>query len=184
MPVRHPRGGDARRAGAGGARPRAHAAPALARWAGLLVCVRRGFGRPLALRRLLTGDGFWRFPHVAISDQAVYRRLARDGTGPLERLFRRVSVALAARLAPYAATGLAPFAAGVYALAETTLDRVARLLHALRAAPARPPALLPGTPAGLFDLRRQQRARVAHVADPHQKEKVALSKFAPQPPRI
>ena len=63
--------------------------PALALWAGLLVCVLRGFGSHLALWRLLTGGDFWRFPRVAISDQALYHRLARDGTGPLERLFHR-----------------------------------------------------------------------------------------------
>jgi hypothetical protein len=147
--------------------------PAVCLWAGLVVCVLRGFGSHLALWRLLSGHGLWQFPRVAVSDQAVYHRLARDGTAPLEALFRHISALLADRLAPYAATALAPFAAGVYALDETTLDRVARLLPALRAAPARDPALLPGKLAGLFDLRRQQWARVAHIPDPRQNEKVA-----------
>lgn len=147
--------------------------PAVCLWAGLLVCVLRGFSSHLALWRLLAGRGLWQFPRVAVSDQAVYHRLARDGTGPLEALFAQVSAVLADRLAPYAATTLAPFAAGVYALDETTLDRVARLLPALRAAPARDPALLPGKLAGLFDLRRQQWHRVAHQPDPRQNEKVA-----------
>ena len=145
--------------------------PAMCLWAGLLVCVLRGFGSHLALWRLLSGRGLWRFPRAAISDQAVYHRLARDGTAPLERLFAQLSALLAERLAPYAATALAPFAAGVYALDETTLDRVARLLPALRGAAGA--ALLPGKLAGLFDLRRQQWARVAHQPDPQQNEKVA-----------
>jgi DDE family transposase len=147
--------------------------PAVCLWAGLLVCVLRGFGSHLALWRLLSGQGLWQFPRVAVSDQAVYHRLARDGTAPLERLFAQISALLADRLAPYATTALAPFAAGVYALDETTLDRVARRLPALRSAPARDPALLPGKLAGLFDLRRQQWARVAHLPDPRQNEKVA-----------
>lgn len=132
----------------------------------------RGFGSHLAVWRLLTGSDFWRFPRVAISDQALYHRLARDGTAPMEQLFRQLSALLADRLAPYAAAELAPFASGVYALDETTLDRVARLLPALRAGPAGA-AALPGKLAGLFDLRRQQWARVAHQADPQQNEKVA-----------
>lgn len=147
--------------------------PAVCLWAGLVVCVLRGFASQLALWRLLAGGDFWRFPRVATSDPAVYHRLARDGTAPLERLFAQVSAVLADRLAPYVATSLAPFAAGVYALDETTLDRVARRLPALREAPARDPALLPGKLAGLFDLRRQPWARVAHRPDPRQNEKVA-----------
>jgi Transposase DDE domain len=147
--------------------------PALCLWAGLLVCVLRGFGSHLAPWRRRAGQGLWQFPRVAISDQAVYHRLARDGTAPLERLFAQVRAVRAARLAPYAATALAPFAAGVYALGETTPGRVARLLPARRAAPARDPALLPGKLAGLVDLRRQQWARVAQRPDPRQHEEVA-----------
>src|SRR5690348_12717124 len=77
--------------------------PAVCLWAGLLVCVLRGFGSHLALWRLLSGRGLWPFPRVAISDQAVYHRLARDGTAPLERLFAQLSALLAERLAPYVA---------------------------------------------------------------------------------
>jgi hypothetical protein len=140
---------------------------------GLLVCVLHGFSSHLALWRLLTAHGLWRFPRVAISDQALYHRLARAGTAPLERLFHQLSALLAARLAPYAATALAPFASGVYALDQMVLDRVARLLPALRGLPAGAAALLPGQLAGLFDLRRQQWARVEYLADPQQNEKVA-----------
>jgi hypothetical protein len=157
--------------------------PALTLWAGLLVCVLHGFASHLALWRLLTARGLWRLPRVAISDQALYHRLARDGTAPLERLFRQLSAVLAARLAPYAATSLAAFASGVYALDQMTLDRVARLLPALRALPAGAAALLPGVLAGLFDLRHQQWARVQYLADPQQNEKVvAREMVADLPP--
>jgi hypothetical protein len=147
--------------------------PALCLWAGLLVCVLHGFTSHRALWRLLTGQGLWHLPRLPLSDQALYHRLARDGTAPLERLFAHLSALLADRLAPYAATGLAPFAAAVYALDETTLDQVARLLPAVRALPAGAAALLPGKLAGLFDLRRQQWARVDYIEHPQQNEKVA-----------
>lgn len=147
--------------------------PALCLWMGLLVCVLQGWSRYQALWRLLTSQGLWQGPRVTLSDQAIYHRLARDGTAPLERLLAHLSTVLADRLAPYAATGLAPFAAGVYALDETTLDRVARLLPALRPVPAGGAALLPGKLASLFDLRRQQWVRVQHLPDPQQNEKVA-----------
>ena len=146
--------------------------PALCLWAGLLVCVLHGFSSYLSLWRVLSGVGLWAFPRSAITDQALYARLARDGTGPLERVFAHISTLLADRLAPYTATTLAPFATAVYALDETTLDQVARLLPALREVPAKT-AVLPGKLAGLFDLRRQQWARVEYIEHPQQNEKVA-----------
>lgn len=147
--------------------------PALCLWAGLLVCVLHGFGSYLALWRLLTSHGLWHFPRLPLTDQALYNRLARDGTGSLERLFAHLSTLLADRLAPYVEARLAPFATAVYAVDEMTLDQVARLLPALRGLPAGAAALLPGKLAGLFDLRRQQWARVEYRAAPHQNEKVA-----------
>lgn len=147
--------------------------PALCLWAGLLVCVLHGFGSYLALWRLLTSHGLWHFPRFPVTDQALYHRLARDGTGPLERLLAHLSTLLADRLAPYAPATLAAFATAVYALDEMTLDQIARLLPALRGLPPGAAALLPGKLAGLFDLRRQQWARVESIADPQQNEKVA-----------
>jgi DDE family transposase len=146
---------------------------ALGLWGGLLVCVLHGFSSYLDLWRLLTGLGLWQTPTVAVSDQALYARLARDGTGPLERLFAHLSTLLADRLAPWTTTALAPFAAGVYALDEMTLDQVARLLPARRGVPAGAAALLPGKLTGVFDLRRQQWARVEYQADAQQNEKLA-----------
>ena len=147
--------------------------PALALWAGLLVCVLRGFSSQLALWRLLSAGQFWFYPRFPISDQAVYRRLAQAGTVPLERLFHQISTVLADRLSPYAATDLAPFATAVVALDETTLDAVARTLPALRDLPPGDTRLLPGQLAGVFDLRRQQWRHIQHHAQPHQNEKVA-----------
>jgi hypothetical protein len=147
--------------------------PALALWAGLLVCVLRGFSSQLALWRLLSAGQFWFYPRFPLSDQAVYRRLEQAGTAPVERLFHQVRTVLAARLAPYAATDLAPFATEVVALDETTLDAVARTLPALQALPKGKAQVLPGKLAGVFDLRRQLWWHLQHHANPQQNEKVA-----------
>ena len=160
---------EARRPGPG--RPRV--LPGLCLWAGLLVCVLRGFGSQLQLWRLLTSHGLWRFPRVPITDQALYNRLARAGTAPLEHLFAQVSQVLAGRLAPYADPTLAPFAAAVVAIDESTLDQIARLLPALRTLPVGDSGLLPGKLAGLFDVRLQQWRQVLHVPNPLQNSKVA-----------
>ena len=147
--------------------------PALALWAGLLVCVLRGHGSQQALWRLLSGAGLWDYPRFPVTDQAVRNRLAGGGTEELVRLFRQLSALLAARLAPYADATLAPFAAEVVALDASTLDQLARTLPALRGVPPGDDALLPGKLAGRFDLRRQQWQLVRHRADPHENDKVA-----------
>lgn len=147
--------------------------PALGLWAGLLVCVLHGFSSQLALWRLLTSGNLWFFPRFSFSDQAVYKRLAQEGTAPLERLFHQVRTALAERLNGVAQDTLAPFATAVMALDETTLDQVARTLPPLRPVPDGDPRLLPGKLAGLFDIRRQQWHRVQFLAEARQNEKVA-----------
>lgn len=164
-----------RRTPPGRGRPRV--LPALARWGGLLVCVLEGFQPQAARWRLLTLRGRWDYPRFALRDQAIYHRLARDGTAALERLFGQVGTLLAARLAPYQDRTLAAFAAGVYALDQMTLDRVARLLPALRAGPAGDRRLLPGKLGARFDLRRPQFAHVEHHADPRQNEQVAARRL-------
>lgn len=146
--------------------------PATALWAGLLVCVLRGFSSQLDLWRLLALGQLWDYPRYPLSDQAIYARLAAGGTQPLATLFAQTSQVLAARVAPYAATDLASFATEVVALDHTDLDPIARRLPALRDLPPGDARLLPGQLAGLFDLRRQQWRHVQVIADPHQNEKV------------
>ena len=147
--------------------------PALGLWAGLLVCVLHGFSSQLALWRLLTSGNLWSYPRFPLSDQAVYKRLASDGTAPLERLFHQIRTALADRLAGVVHADLAPFATEVLALDETTLDQVARTLPPLREVPDGDARLLPGKLAGLFDIRRQQWRAVQFLAEARQNEKVA-----------
>src|SRR3954463_15829474 len=88
---------EAARSGPG--RPRV--LPSLCLWAGLLVCVLRGFGSYPALWRLLSQRQLWFYPRFPVSDQTVYNRLAQAGTAPLEQLFAHITAVLAARLAPY-----------------------------------------------------------------------------------
>ena len=156
--------------GSGPGRPRI--LPSLALWAGLLVCVLRGFTSQLDLWRLLNLHQLWFYPRFPIGDQAIYKRLAAGGTQPLEDLFTQTSQVLADRLAPFANTALAPFATAVMALDHTDLDQIARRLPALREIPKGDHRLLPGQLGGLFDLRRQQWHTVQFIANPHQNEKV------------
>jgi len=160
---------ETRRPGPG--RPRV--LPAFALWGGVLVCVLRGMTSQRAVWRLLTARRLWHYPRFALSDQAVYKRLADSDTSPLERVFTAVSRILTDRVAPWTARGLAPFASEVVAIDETTLDQVARTLPALREVPKGDDALLPGKLAAVFDLRTQLFRRVAHIPAPRQNEKVA-----------
>lgn len=161
---------EARRSGRG--RPRI--LPATCLWAALLVCIVRGASSQLEIWRLLRDTRLWDFPRYLVSDQAIYNRLARAGTAPLEGLFAAVSTLLAERLEPLLPSEpLAPFASAVMALDETTLDALARRLPSLRALPAGDTRLLAGKLAGLFDLRRQQWHTLVPIADAQQNEKVA-----------
>jgi hypothetical protein len=151
--------------------------PASLLWSGLVVCVLRGFGSQSALWRLLTQRGLWASPPVAVTDDAIQKRLARDGLEPMTRLLAQITTLLAARIAPFRDTRLATFASEVVALDEFTLDRVARLLPPLRSLPPGDPGLLGGTVAALFDLRRQQWRTVAYREDTLQNEKVVARRM-------
>jgi hypothetical protein len=151
--------------------------PAALLWAGLLVCVLRGFQNQLALWRLLSQRGLWGRPPLTLTDQALYTRLGSGGTAVLERLFQQISAILRLRLAPYVQTSLAPFASEIVALDETALDPVARLLPSLRGLEPGNRRLLPGKLTGLFDLRRQQWLRVEHQPNPDQNEKRAARRM-------
>ena len=130
--------------------------PAMARWAGLLVCVLRGFGSQLAVWRLLAERRLGFFPSFPVTDQAVYKRLHSAATKPLAQLVEQISGVLADRVPGMGAEQLAPFAADVVCLAERTLDAMSRRLPALRTVPQGDSRLLPGKLAGVFDVRRQQ----------------------------
>jgi Transposase DDE domain len=157
--------------------------PAMALWGGLTVCVLRGWHDQKALWRLLAGSGLWHFTPFPIADEAVYKRLADADPSPVAGLFADLTALLAARLDPLADRTLAPFAAEVYAVDETTLDPVARRLPPLRGVPAGDDRLLPGKLAGVFDVRRQLWRRIDYLDDPRQNEKLACRALVAGLPR-
>ncbi len=157
--------------------------PALALWGGLLVCVLRGWTDQKGLWRRLAGTGLWRFAPFPVSDEAVYKRLAEARPSPVAGLFADLTALLVARLEPHADRALAPFAPEVFALDQTTLDPVARLLPALRGMPPGDDRLLPGKLAGVFDVRRQLWRRVDYLPDPRQNEKLACRELVTGLPR-
>lgn len=154
--------------------------PALCLWAGLLVCVLRGFSSQLALWRLLSHEGLWYYPRFAVSDQAIYKRLAADDGRSMRWLFDQITTVLHQRLEPLVEPDLAPFATDILAIDETTLDPVRKHLPVLRDVPAGDRRLLPGKLAGLFDVRRQVWRTVEYVTDARQNEKVMARELLAQ----
>jgi len=147
--------------------------PAALLWASLTIGVLRGVMSQAAVWRLAMDQQLWRGARIAVSDEAVYKRLAASGPSPLGTLFAELTRQLLARVDPWQERDLAPFAGDVVAIDETTLDPVARSLPLLRAVPVGDPTLLPGKIAGVFDLRRRLWTRLELIADPHQNEKIA-----------
>jgi len=146
--------------------------PALCLWAGVVVCVLRGWNSQLAIWRLLNNKGLWQYPRYGLTDQAIYNRLEKGGDEPLRRLFWLVSAALQERLAAYIQP-IAMFASEVVAIDETTLDQVMRHLPRMRGVAKGDQQLLPGKLAGVFDIRQQQWRYVEHIENPYENEKVA-----------
>lgn len=150
-------------------------------WAAVLVCILRGTPHQRAVWRLVSGAGLWQFPAVAISAEAVRKRLIGAGPNPMAHLYQLATDELVAMVPDD--TTLAPFATGVYALDASTLDQVARTLPALRGVPAGDVALLPGRLHSVFDLRRQLFRTVLPVELPRQNEqRVAPDLVATLPP--
>ena len=143
--------------------------PAMALWAGMLVCIARGYSAQLELWRLLNVTGLWEFPRFPLSDAAVYKRLKQAGSETLQMIFEKVTALLKGRIRPVVA-GMADFAPGIFALDETTLDAVMKRLPSLRNVGG---TVLGGKLATLFDIRSQLWHRIEYQTDPDQNEKVA-----------
>jgi hypothetical protein len=146
--------------------------PSAVLWTALTIGVLRGAMSQAAIWRIVTAKHLWRGPHIAVSDEAVYRRLATADPSPLAALFRHITELLRARVPPSRQQMLAPFATDVIVIDETTLDPVARSLPTLRALPGGHTQLLPGKVAGAFDARRQVWVDIQLIDYPHQNEKV------------
>jgi hypothetical protein len=153
-------------------RGRPRVLPALMLWGALVTCVLEGQPSQRAIWRKLADHGLWGHRGLAISDEAVYRRLARAGVAPLAQLFTQITVLLAARVQPWARAELAPWATGVYAIDESTFDPLARALPLVGAPTGQSLPQLPGKLAACFNLRTQQWERILTTDAPHQNEKV------------
>jgi hypothetical protein len=151
-------------------RGRPRVLPAMCLWAGVIVCVLRGWNSQLGIWRLLSKRGLWNYPRFPVSDQAVYKRLEKGGVEPLRELFQWVSQALERHLAPYQQK-IASFASEVVAIDATTLDKVYRHLPALREVPNGDDQLLPGKLGAVYDIRMQQWRYIEYVENPHANDK-------------
>jgi hypothetical protein len=146
--------------------------PALALWAGLLVCVARGFNAQLELWRLLSAQGLWDFPRYAVKDDAVYKRLQHLGRETFEQIFGKLTALLAARQPAASPLGaVAAFAKGVYALDGMTLEAVSRRLPRVRQHTTT--ERLAGKVAAVFDVRAQLWQKLVFQPDAQQNDKVA-----------
>jgi len=105
--------------------------------------------------RLLNQKGLWNYPRFPITDQAIYKRLEKDGSKPFERLFEMVSIALRDRLNRYARP-LVRFTDEIVAIDATSLDKVTRHLPLLRCVPNGDERLFPGKFSGVFEIVLQQ----------------------------
>ncbi len=139
-------------------------------WTAMLVCIVRKTDSQQAIWRLLSQAGLWDFPQVPVSAEAVRIRLARSGPEVMQEMFTQITAELAVQSAEDAT--LAPWASGVYAIDESTLDGVARTLPTLRGVPAGDDRLLPGKLITAFDVRAQQFHTVQTTELPRQNEKV------------
>jgi len=144
--------------------------PALCLWAGVIVCVLRGWNSQLGIWRLLNQKGLWNYPRFPITDQAIYKRLEKDGSKPFERLFEMVSIALRDRLKGYAQP-LVRFTDEIVAIDATSLDKVTRHLPLLRSVPNGDERLFPGKLSGVFDIVLQQWRYVTHIENPTENDK-------------
>jgi hypothetical protein len=147
--------------------------PALALWAGVLVCLLRGWSSQREIWRLLSVQGIWHFPRYNLSDEAVYKRLEHASQDSLKCVFEAVTASLYVALSTHQATAQASwckFASGVFALDEMTLDKLFRRLPSLRKDSS---VKLAGKITALFDIRKQVWRGIAYQEHPQQNERRA-----------
>ncbi len=107
------------------------------------------------LRRALADHPLGPFPKVAVTDDAIIKRLRQAGLAPLQELLARLSAHLTPLLSSRCPCTLAPFAREILALDETSWDAVQRHLPSVRGLPNGDVGLRPGKLAARFNLRTQ-----------------------------
>lgn len=156
--------------------------PSFVLWSSLLVAVLRGFESQLSIWRLISWKGFWHHPKYAISDQAVYNRLANDNGDGMRKIFGLVQDSMQERLEPYK-LDIASFATDVFSIDGSTLDKIARKLPSLRDVPNGSSELLPGKLVALFDVRLQQWRDLIHLENPNQNDKTVARQLVENLPK-
>jgi Transposase DDE domain len=145
--------------------------PAFLFWAGLLVCVLRGFSAQQNLWQLVCLKGLWNYGRVPLTRQAIYQRLERAPGTYLLNWFDRITLLVRQRFSTLCDVPYAAFATEIFALDHSTLDAVLRKLKLLRDVPRGSWELIPGQLATLFDLRRQLFVRVEFWEEAKRNEK-------------
>lgn len=120
----------------------------------ILWCVWQGWNSQRSVWRLIC-VGFGPFACLHLTDDALYKRLERQGVQVMKGLFEQVTTWLHEVMTPWQDVRLAPFAREIYLLDESVLDQVKRWLPTDRQRPTGDKELLAGRLAGLFDVRRQ-----------------------------
>ena len=137
--------------------------PSESLWMAVLMGVLGRLKSMRAVWRRLVAQGY------AVGDQAIYKRLEKEGWQPLARLFERVSQILAQWLQPALQAYyqrhamLAAFASDVMAIDEMHLDQVKRRLTILRHFTKGDLELLPGKLVAVFDVRLQQWHTIEYI---------------------
>jgi hypothetical protein len=145
--------------------------PAFLFWAGLLVCVLRGFSAQQNLWQLLCLKGLWNYGRIQLTRQAIYQRLERAPGTFLLHWFDRITLLVRQRFETLCDVPYAAFATEIFALDHSTLDAILRKLKLLRDVPRGSWQLIPGQLATLFDVRRQLFFRVEFWEDAKRNEK-------------
>jgi len=134
-------------------------------WLSLLLCLLGGMHSYQDWWRWVRSRASGPFQPLALTDDALVKRLRQAGTEPVRQLFCRVSQALQESLKGVSSTELAPFASQILALDECTLDQLTRHLPLLRTLPAGDPRLLAGKLVALFNIRTQQWQTLRYVSN-------------------
>ncbi|HZT99089.1 MAG TPA: IS4 family transposase [Ktedonobacteraceae bacterium] len=126
-------------------------------WLGLLLSVLLGMKNYQQWWRRMCSQPIGPFAPLAVTDDALIKRLKQAGIDPLLALLQSISQQLACQLEGLLAPcPLAPFASRIVAIDETTWDAVQRHLKPLRELSAGDVRLLAGKLAGRFNIRTQQ----------------------------
>lgn len=145
--------------------------PATLLWSGVVSCVLAGSTHQTAIWRLLSQHGLWDYPRIPISAEGVRQRLLRLGPATMAQWFADITTVLDQQYPDV--LSLAPFATGVFVIDESTLDKVARKVPALRDVPDGDRRLLPGKLQTVFNVRTQRFHHVQTTANPLQNEKIS-----------